>query len=1047
MVMKGRLLFFFQILTFVSLFSQESKENASITADTAKARTLIQEVDSLTNIRDYIQAQEKLNETIGIYQRSIGKSNELSDAIYRIGLLSYLQGDYVKAIKEWEKALEMRLKVPNPDQKRILGTYQNLGVLYSALSQFDKAIQYKIKASEGIRTLYGDGHLQTAHSLNSLAVEYTNLGDYESSLAYHQKAIEIRRAQPDTLMSDIDVSYSNLSIVYYRQGFIDKSIRYLQIALDLILRRYGDASKQAADAYVNLGNLFKSKADFEKALGYYEKALRRYQVLFPNGHPTVATIYSGFAGIFNEAGEHEQAIVFQKKSIQYIMQKLGRADMVVAGEYHNLARSYQSLTDYKTAIEYYERSKDLFIKIVGDKHPNLATVVSGIGLCYRHMGDYENALAYMEESLTLRKLGFGEIDPEVATFYFQLGNIHEVMGNFEKAMKSYEKCLKSFGFREGGDLANVSDLYRLIPSLYTTSALHRSEFLRLGNPQDLEKADQYSSYTATVIEALTKDLGPNSRPNLVSLSSTNYKGWSLVNYLRYQQTNDPKYFDKSFAFAESSKAFALHKVFNESRAVKFAGIPTSVLEQEESLRLSITNLEKRRQEKLATKVPQGDSTFLRISEELFNLKADYERFKSTLEQDFPLYYRLKYDFTTAKLDYLQDSLLQEDQTLLEYSVSDSSILIFTIQQDDFSVTEVKGSFPLVQWVKDFQASLTGYYGTEKKKRSDALYGKTLNAYIDLASKLYQQLIAPVEAKLRKEVIIIPDGVLGYIPFGALLTGNPGKRSSFDSYPFFFKKHQLTYCYSATLLQQMIRKRHESPPTRSLLALAPFATQGYSKLDQGVDISIKQLPNGVDTIIVKETILRTDLLPLPSSGPEVSLASELWDGKYYLGKDATEELVFDLASQYRILHLSTHAVADERLGDFSYLAFVEKEDSLENEYLYVSELYNLKLNADLVVLSACETANGELKGGEGIISLARAFAYAGAKSMLTTLWVVDDAVAKDLTRDFYIHLKQGETKDRALYLAKQQHLKRSENSHKHPFFWANFIAVGDMSPLN
>ena len=153
-----------------------------------------------------------------------------------------------------------------------------------------------------------------------------------------------------------------------------------------------------------------------------------------------------------------------------------------------------------------------------------------------------------------------------------------------------------------------------------------------------------------------------------------------------------------------------------------------------------------------------------------------------------------------------------------------------------------------------------------------------------------------------------------------------------------------------------------------------------------------------------------------------------------------------AGKYRILHLSTHGKADSRVGDFSYLAFYPQPDSLDNELLFVRDIYNLDLNADLVMLSACETAIGELKRGEGIISLARAFAYAGAKSIFTTLWRVNDQSTYELTVSFYRYLKAGLSKDAALRQAKLDYLDSHSDIEAYPFFWAALIGVGDMSKL-
>ena len=173
---------------------------------------------------------------------------------------------------------------------------------------------------------------------------------------------------------------------------------------------------------------------------------------------------------------------------------------------------------------------------------------------------------------------------------------------------------------------------------------------------------------------------------------------------------------------------------------------------------------------------------------------------------------------------------------------------------------------------------------------------------------------------------------------------------------------------------------------------------------------------------------------------------MWKGDYFVNSDATEQKFYDVAGDYRMVHLSTHGVADARQGDYSYLAFAEQKDSIENEFLYVRDIYNTQLNADLVFLSACETAQGELQRGEGIISLARAFAYAGAKSIITTLWQVDDAATKDISIDFYKNLKKGFSKDVAQRNAKLRHIKTAKSAQKYPFFWAAMIGIGDMGAV-
>ena len=192
--------------------------------------------------------------------------------------------------------------------------------------------------------------------------------------------------------------------------------------------------------------------------------------------------------------------------------------------------------------------------------------------------------------------------------------------------------------------------------------------------------------------------------------------------------------------------------------------------------------------------------------------------------------------------------------------------------------------------------------------------------------------------------------------------------------------------------------------------------------------------------------RLALGPLQYNDDEVLVIDALVGADVFVDSLATEDRFTSLAGDYRILHLSTHGKANDKVGDYSFLAFYEQDDSLENEWLYNRELYNLKLNADMVVLSACETGIGELQRGEGIISLARGFSYAGAKSIITTLWSVDDKSTMRLMENFYANLKSGQSKDAALRQAKLDYLKTSRDIGDEPYFWAGFIPVGDMSPV-
>ncbi|MCB0642408.1 MAG: CHAT domain-containing protein, partial [Phaeodactylibacter sp.] len=189
-----------------------------------------------------------------------------------------------------------------------------------------------------------------------------------------------------------------------------------------------------------------------------------------------------------------------------------------------------------------------------------------------------------------------------------------------------------------------------------------------------------------------------------------------------------------------------------------------------------------------------------------------------------------------------------------------------------------------------------------------------------------------------------------------------------------------------------------------------------------------------------------LTPLKYNELEAKAIHDLIGGDLLLGAEATEARFREVAGDYQILHLATHAAANDTIGGYSFLAFNPIKDSIENEMLFVKDLYTMELHADLVVLSACETGIGEWQRGEGIVSLGRGFLYAGARSIVTTLWSVDDRSSSRIMEDFYKNLSLGYRKDKALQISKLNYLNQASPVKAHPFFWAAYIPVGQMEAI-
>jgi CHAT domain-containing protein len=374
----------------------------------------------------------------------------------------------------------------------------------------------------------------------------------------------------------------------------------------------------------------------------------------------------------------------------------------------------------------------------------------------------------------------------------------------------------------------------------------------------------------------------------------------------------------------------------------------------------------------------------------------------------------------------QQYLLRADQSLLAFYVGEQSVHALIVRSDTVVSFDFNKNFPLETWVKQLRFGLFGYQTAAIK--TEQLYEETAETFAVVAYQCYTRLIAPLSIWLKKEVIIVPDDVLHYLPFDALLTVQPIDPLKFERHSYFGRHHIISYNYTSAFEQDGNTKPHRTTPYKKFGGFAPY----YS--DNAMPINTTFRP---------DAHVRKGLDTLKYSGAEVLNAQKLMQGDVILSHNATRTAFENAVGDYRIVHLATHGKANSKTGDYCFLAFSVEKDQPDHEFLYVRDIYSLNINADLVVLSACETGIGELKRGEGVISLARAFAHAGAKSLVTTLWSVHDKSTMHIMASFYKYLQSGWTKDAALAQAKMDYLAQAKREMAHPFYWAAFVPIGDM----
>ncbi|HEY4208629.1 MAG TPA: CHAT domain-containing tetratricopeptide repeat protein [Puia sp.] len=469
-------------------------------------------------------------------------------------------------------------------------------------------------------------------------------------------------------------------------------------------------------------------------------------------------------------------------------------------------------------------------------------------------------------------------------------------------------------------------------------------------------------------------------------SSLAYDGALSVCLQLHRLHPEGNYLEQAFAISEKSKASIITANLEENRFASAPGVNTGLLQTERNIKYNIARLN----------VKSEETTDKKEMEALAKEKAGYEIQLSQVQKQLErngTYYRLKYEDKDPMPGQLQKQL-NGNQALISFYAGGGVLHAFVLTASKFAYVRIDS---LSRLRRDVESWVNALQTTENGRRFKA--GA-------LGGRLYTTLIKPIQQAVsgKDEWIIIPDGFLYFLPFESLPAGEDEKT--------LLETTTISYRFSS----QLLTSPTVDADSNGILSFAPFAGQGAEG--------------------------PVPFARLPASGDEIAGLS----GVHYINSQATKSQFLKEINKYPIVHLATHAVSSLNNAAASFIAFYPARHSTIEDCLFLEELYGLNLNATkLVIISACETGQGELVAKEGVISLSRAFAYAGCGSTINSLWKADDKATSFILQRFYVHLKKGETKAKALREAKLDYLA-SDAINKSPSFWAHLVLMGDTSPV-
>ena len=479
-----------------------------------------------------------------------------------------------------------------------------------------------------------------------------------------------------------------------------------------------------------------------------------------------------------------------------------------------------------------------------------------------------------------------------------------------------------------------------------------------------------------------------------------------------------------FKASEVGRTVSLRLRLQQSNAQKFARIPDSLLSLERSLIGKIESSSFALQKLDIQSTQQSENE---VRRQLINATQSYDSLITVFENNYPAYYDLKHNSTTATVEDIQKYLTDND-AFIEYVTGSDSTYAFVITSNSISLTTIGASDTVRAAVETYR---------------DGIVSKHDSLYFVGARKSHRLLIQTIERHVGdRNLIIVPDGYLSFVPFEPLLDARNNTSSldfRYSKLNYFFEDRNISYAYSATVFLET-RRKPKVEPSKNLIAFAPVVTGGFVAGTRSQDADdllperlrkMKNLPaSKVEVERIQRAVTKnplTKLFPLKSD--------------IYLDENALESTLKDPSTvNYRYVHLATHGFIEEDNPELSSLVLRKGNDPGEDGLLYLGEIYDLNLNADVVVLSACETGLGRVTNNEGVIGMTRGFLYAGARNVVVSLWLANDVAARDTMVPFYRELRKGSNNAEAMRKAKLSFINLS-SVHATPYYWAPFIVIG------
>lgn len=1055
----------------------------------------------------FLQAIEKYKAALLLLKENHDLKQE-AWFLNQIGFIYNALGDQKNALQFYQMALPVIRS--NSDQTQEAVLLANIGTVYKMLGKPKEALDYYLQAQTLLK-LTSDTLNQTV-VLNNIGAVYSDLGRNEDALKAYQEVL-VALQKGNNKQHEISV-LSNIGGVYRNLGNLKAALNTYHQAVEL-LKNLPNNSALAAEVYSSLGTTCTDVGQKSQALEYLNLALTLRRAV-GNRFGEGSTL-NNLGHLFDSVGERETALQYYSQAAslrQLIGDKRGEAITL-----SNMSFCYMVQGEFQKAFDLNDQALELR-RAVSDRRGE-AIILANRGGLYQKLGNLQKAMECFQQALKVQQEVKDQIG-EAASRYF-IGYIHLLSNQFGQAVEQFQVSLKVFrstGRQSGeamilhylgrsylmsGDFQRAQDYFTQALTLARKEEDHNGEAIilhslgsltlalkqpdaalelylqslkllqRVKNRREeanvsinmavverdrgnLNEARSWLDHALSLIEALRSEF-TNTDFKMSFFSDQQNVYLKVINLLLEMHAINPKggYLERAFQVSEQQKARQLVDFLAEARFNIRKDVNPELIKQEQQLQNQIAAAGQ-----LCTKLLNRSQTTEQgqvLSGQVEELTTELERVQSIIRQQSPAYAALTQS-QPISTESVQRQLLTPETVLLEFTLGTNQSYLWLVDQTQVSGYTLPGRSIIENAVSEFVSRISGKCASTVEE-------------IDQANqRLSEVLFSQVSEKLgKKRLLIVPDGVLCSVPFGALflpqstsptvkLPARIGDRN--QSVPLVVRHEIVVLPSASTLLvtRQQTTTRHQAPK-----ALAVFADPVFEKTDPRLVQSNQNssgkrdqaAPQNVTTKQAPEVQLKEEVPPefqLPRIIYAQSLENVIRslvppaDRIIFQGFQANRSAITDVGlGQYRVIHFSTHGFVNQGQPALSgiILSLLDEQGLKQPGFLFSSDIYNLNLPVELVVLSACETGIGKLVKGEGMIGLTRAFMYAGSSRVISSLWKVADESTVELMKRFYQHLFSKTNPlpaAQALRAAQLEMLSGKNPKWRQPFHWAAFQLQGE-----